>query len=67
MFARQWGKIRAAICASSSGQDSVGAGISNPMTDNSFTHIAILGAGAWGTALALAAHAAGRKTTEVTP
>ncbi len=33
------------------------------MTDNSFTHIAILGAGAWGTALALAAHAAGRKTT----
>ena len=33
------------------------------MTDNSFPHIAILGAGAWGTALALAAHAAGRKTT----
>jgi glycerol-3-phosphate dehydrogenase (NAD(P)+) len=33
------------------------------MTDNSFPHIAILGAGAWGTALALAAHAAGRKTS----
>jgi len=30
---------------------------------NSFDHIAVLGAGAWGTALALAAHAAGRKTT----
>ena len=28
-----------------------------------FPHIAVLGAGAWGTALALAAHAAGRKTT----
>ena len=28
-----------------------------------FSHIAVLGAGAWGTALALAAHAAGRKTT----
>ena len=27
------------------------------------SHIAVLGAGAWGTALALAAHAAGRKTT----
>jgi glycerol-3-phosphate dehydrogenase (NAD(P)+) len=33
------------------------------MTDNSFPHIAILGAGAWGTALALAAHAAGRRTS----
>lgn len=33
------------------------------MTDNSFPHIAILGAGAWGTALALAAHASGRKTS----
>jgi glycerol-3-phosphate dehydrogenase (NAD(P)+) len=30
---------------------------------HSFDHIAVLGAGAWGTALALAAHAAGRKTT----
>src|SRR4051812_33131166 len=29
----------------------------------SFDRIAVLGAGAWGTALALAAHAAGRKTT----
>jgi glycerol-3-phosphate dehydrogenase (NAD(P)+) len=29
----------------------------------SFSHIAVLGAGAWGTALALAAHRAGRKTT----
>jgi glycerol-3-phosphate dehydrogenase (NAD(P)+) len=29
----------------------------------SFSHIAVLGAGAWGTALALAALAAGRKTT----
>jgi glycerol-3-phosphate dehydrogenase (NAD(P)+) len=28
-----------------------------------FSHIAVLGAGAWGTALALAAHRAGRKTT----
>jgi glycerol-3-phosphate dehydrogenase (NAD(P)+) len=28
-----------------------------------FSHIGVLGAGAWGTALALAAHAAGRKTT----
>src|SRR5579883_388284 len=33
------------------------------MSDNAFSHIAILGAGAWGTALALAAHAAGRRTT----
>jgi glycerol-3-phosphate dehydrogenase (NAD(P)+) len=33
------------------------------MSDNAFPHIAILGAGAWGTALALAAHAAGRQTT----
>jgi glycerol-3-phosphate dehydrogenase (NAD(P)+) len=33
------------------------------MSDNAFSHIAILGAGAWGTALALAAHAAGRQTT----
>src|SRR3569623_916885 len=30
---------------------------------NAFSHIAILGAGAWGTALALAAQAAGRQTT----
>ncbi len=30
---------------------------------NAFDRIAILGAGAWGTALALAAHAAGRRTT----
>jgi glycerol-3-phosphate dehydrogenase (NAD(P)+) len=30
---------------------------------DSFSHIAVLGAGAWGTALALAAHAAGRKTS----
>ena len=29
----------------------------------SFSHIAVLGAGAWGTALALAAHRAGRKTS----
>src|SRR5258706_10573011 len=29
----------------------------------SFSHIAVLGAGAWGTALALAALGAGRKTT----
>jgi len=29
----------------------------------SFSHIAVLGAGAWGTALALASHRAGRKTT----
>src|SRR5258705_8173964 len=29
----------------------------------SFSHIAVLGAGAWGTALALAALAAGRKTS----
>jgi glycerol-3-phosphate dehydrogenase (NAD(P)+) len=28
-----------------------------------FSHIGVLGAGAWGTALALAAHAAGRRTT----
>ena len=28
-----------------------------------FSHIGVLGAGAWGTALALAAHAAGRQTT----
>ena len=28
----------------------------------SFSHVAVLGAGAWGTALALAAHGAGRKT-----
>src|SRR6185312_1571716 len=28
-----------------------------------FSHIAVLGAGAWGTALALASHRAGRKTT----
>ncbi len=33
------------------------------MSDSAFDHIAVLGAGAWGTALALAAHAAGRKTT----
>lgn len=30
---------------------------------SSFSHIAVLGAGAWGTALALAAHTAGRRTT----
>jgi glycerol-3-phosphate dehydrogenase (NAD(P)+) len=30
---------------------------------SSFSHIAVLGAGAWGTALALATHRAGRKTT----
>ena len=33
------------------------------MSVSSFSHIAVLGAGAWGTALALAALAAGRKTT----
>ena len=33
------------------------------MTDSPFSHIAVLGAGAWGTALALAALRAGRKTT----
>src|SRR3954463_15058169 len=33
------------------------------MSDNALSHIAILGAGAWGTALALATHAAGRQTT----
>src|SRR5450432_4190302 len=33
------------------------------MSDSAFSHIAVLGAGAWGTALALAALAAGRKTT----
>lgn len=33
------------------------------MSQSPFSHIAVLGAGAWGTALALAAHAAGRKTT----
>jgi glycerol-3-phosphate dehydrogenase (NAD(P)+) len=31
--------------------------------DKPFSHIAVLGAGAWGTALALAARAAGRQTT----
>jgi glycerol-3-phosphate dehydrogenase (NAD(P)+) len=31
------------------------------MAEQGFSHIAILGAGGWGTALALAAHAAGRK------
>src|SRR5271155_5457470 len=30
---------------------------------DSFSHIAVLGAGAWGTALALAAHAAGRQVS----
>ncbi|MBN9587869.1 MAG: glycerol-3-phosphate dehydrogenase [Alphaproteobacteria bacterium 64-11] len=33
------------------------------MSDPIFPHIAVLGAGAWGTALALAANAAGRRTT----
>jgi glycerol-3-phosphate dehydrogenase (NAD(P)+) len=33
------------------------------MSATIFPHIAVLGAGAWGTALALAAHAAGRRTT----
>jgi len=33
------------------------------MSPSGFSHIAVLGAGAWGTALALAAHRAGRKTT----
>ncbi|HWA69461.1 MAG TPA: NAD(P)H-dependent glycerol-3-phosphate dehydrogenase [Rhizomicrobium sp.] len=33
------------------------------MSDTPFSHIAVLGAGAWGTALALAAHGAGRSTT----
>ena len=33
------------------------------MSDSPFSHIAVLGAGAWGTALALAALAAGRRTT----
>lgn len=33
------------------------------MSQSPFSHIAVLGAGAWGTALALAAHTAGRKTT----
>lgn len=33
------------------------------MSASPFSHIAVLGAGAWGTALALAALAAGRKTT----
>ncbi len=33
------------------------------MTTRIFPHIAVLGAGAWGTALALAAHGAGRRTT----
>ncbi len=33
------------------------------MPEHPYSHIAILGAGAWGTALALAALAAGRKTT----
>ncbi len=33
------------------------------MSESPFSHIAVLGAGAWGTALALAAHAAGRRTT----
>jgi glycerol-3-phosphate dehydrogenase (NAD(P)+) len=33
------------------------------MSQSPFSHIAVLGAGAWGTALALAALAAGRKTT----
>jgi glycerol-3-phosphate dehydrogenase (NAD(P)+) len=33
------------------------------MSDSAFPHIAVLGAGAWGTALALAAHTAGRKVT----
>src|SRR3984957_16348422 len=33
------------------------------MSQSPFSHIAVLGAGAWGTALALAALQAGRKTT----
>jgi glycerol-3-phosphate dehydrogenase (NAD(P)+) len=33
------------------------------MAEQGFSHIAILGAGGWGTALALAAHAASRKVT----
>jgi len=33
------------------------------MPGSPISHVAVLGAGAWGTALALAAHAAGRKTT----
>jgi glycerol-3-phosphate dehydrogenase (NAD(P)+) len=33
------------------------------MSATIFPHIAVLGAGAWGTALSLAAHAAGRRTT----
>lgn len=33
------------------------------MAGSFYSHIAVLGAGAWGTALALAAHAAGRKVT----
>lgn len=33
------------------------------MSQSPFSHIAVLGAGAWGTALALASHAAGRRTT----
>ena len=33
------------------------------MSVSPFSHIAVLGAGAWGTALALASLAAGRKTT----
>ena len=33
------------------------------MSQSPYSHIAVLGAGAWGTALALAAHTAGRKTT----
>ncbi len=33
------------------------------MSDSAFDHIAVLGAGAWGTALALAAHGAGRQVT----
>ena len=33
------------------------------MSQSRFSNIAVLGAGAWGTALALAAHAAGRRTT----
>ncbi|MCP5411260.1 MAG: NAD(P)-dependent glycerol-3-phosphate dehydrogenase [Alphaproteobacteria bacterium] len=33
------------------------------MSPSEFSHIAVLGAGAWGTALALASHTAGRRTT----
>jgi glycerol-3-phosphate dehydrogenase (NAD(P)+) len=33
------------------------------MSQSPFSNIAVLGAGAWGTALALASHAAGRRTT----